>query len=422
MALREAPAGVAAGAGSGWFPAFAFLAFLALVFVGLEPFQHGDAVRDGAGQGNIARQISYFIAFAAIAACALNRRGLRAFSAVPLALTLLLAWCVASALWSIDPLVTFRRAALALIVVLATLFGVSALGPDRSLRLWRIFLVLILVANWISLPLFEQAVHQPGDSSADLVGAWRGVLAHKNIAGAISAMSALVFLHFALETRRPVDWFLCLGSLAFLAMTESKTSLGLLPIALVAYCAYRFASRRALDRQIVMVGAALVFLIGASALLLEAERVAAILSDPSELTGRTAIWQAQIAYIGDHPLLGAGFGAFADTGTRSPIFPYVSAPWIAETAHGHNGYLQLLVTIGIPGFALAIVALVVQPVAGFLRGGLGAEFRPLVFAIFSFVVLHNLVESDFLEGDGPIWVSFLIVLGLLRESRVQAQS
>jgi O-antigen ligase len=37
-------------------------------------------------------------------------------------------------------------------------------------------------------------------------------------------------------------------------------------------------------------------------------------------------------------------------------------------------------------------------------------------AIFVFMVLHNFLESDFLEGDDPAWVAFLLMLAMLRES------
>jgi hypothetical protein len=35
------------------------------------------------------------------------------------------------------------------------------------------------------------------------------------------------------------------------------------------------------------------------------------------------------------------------------------------------------------------------------------------FALFVFIALHNLLESDFLEGDAPDWVAFLFVLAAL---------
>jgi hypothetical protein len=38
------------------------------------------------------------------------------------------------------------------------------------------------------------------------------------------------------------------------------------------------------------------------------------------------------------------------------------------------------------------------------------------------MILHNFLESDFLEGDGPAWVIFLISLALLRHLPEAAQT
>jgi exopolysaccharide production protein ExoQ len=33
------------------------------------------------------------------------------------------------------------------------------------------------------------------------------------------------------------------------------------------------------------------------------------------------------------------------------------------------------------------------------------------------MLLHNFLESDFLEGDGAAWVAFLLMLAMLRRVR-----
>src|SRR5205085_3605248 len=130
-------------------------------------------------------------------------------------------------------------------------------------------------------------------------------------------------------------------------------------------------------------------------------------SDPTELTGRTEIWRGEIAFIREHFLLGAGFGSFSDTGAASLLHNYVADTWVQNTSHGHNAYLQILVTIGAIGFALAMIALVIGPAREFWRlDPTNVGIKSALFAIFVFMVLHNFVESDFLEGEGPAWVVF----------------
>jgi len=60
-----------------------------------------------------------------------------------------------------------------------------------------------------------------------------------------------------------------------------------------------------------------------------------------------------------------------------------------------------------------------QPLREFWRqDGSDVAFKSVLLAIFVFMLLHNFLESDFLEGDDPSWVIFLLMLAMLRQSRV----
>mgnify|MGYP001101002948 CR=1 FL=1 len=84
-------------------------------------------------------------------------------------------------------------------------------------------------------------------------------------------------------------------------------------------------------------------------------------------------------------------------------------------ADSHNGYLQILATTGGIGLLLALLAMVVGPLCRFwplepARTG----FKALLFAIFVFVLLHNFLETDFLESDNSLWFAFLVMLASLK--------
>ncbi|MEI9886231.1 MAG: O-antigen ligase family protein [Rhizomicrobium sp.] len=273
----------------------------------------------------------------------------------------------------------------------------------------------LILADIASCLVIHQAVHQADDVESSIAGAWRGLHAHKNAAGPIAATAAALFFYFALETRKRTDILLCAASVFFLVMTRSKSSLGLLPLALLAGGLYRIAWRSKLDRVIAAVAAALLLLVAAVAVSVEWDVIARFLDDPQNFTGRAAIWQAEFAYIRDHPLLGAGFGTFGNTGMRSPIYDYVGPGWVSQIGEGHNGYLEMLVTIGGVGFVLGLVAVLVQPFVQFwnpARGG--TNFAALLFALFVFALLHNFMETDFIAVTGAQWGQLLLVLALLR--------
>jgi O-antigen ligase len=87
---------------------------------------------------------------------------------------------------------------------------------------------------------------------------------------------------------------------------------------------------------------------------------------------------------------------------------------VDAVSHGHNGYLQVFVTIGGIGFVLAILALVLAPLRRFWALDRGENaFKPMLLALFVFAILHNFMESDFLEGDGGAWVALLLVIAAL---------
>jgi len=186
-------------------------------------------------------------------------------------------------------------------------------------------------------------------------------------------------------------------------------------VAVATGCLYGLVWRRGIDRAILTVALLLAALIAAVVILKYSGAISHALQDPTELTGRTAIWKGEFAFIHDHLLLGGGFGSFADTGAASLLHNYVADTWVQNISHGHNAYLQLLVTIGAMGFALAMLVFVVMPARGFWRFDVASVgSRSVLVAIFVFMVLHNLLESDFLEGDDPAWVAFLLMLAMLR--------
>ena len=402
-----------------WIGEALLVAFLLLAFIGVTPFkseplatQVGVVVQTGAGDS--LRQICYLGVFALLVFTAVRQRGSAIFATLPLVLLGLLAWCVASALWSPEPIVTIRRAGLATVLVISAFLSVETVGRERSLVLWRWVLLAVLVINLVSVKFVPAAVHQFGELDPQLIGNWRGIYGHKNIAGSVAAMTALLFLFTPARRFWPklFDLMVVALSLVFLIGTHSKSSLGLLAVAIAAGIAYRIAWRQEIDRTIALVAVGLLVVAGAAFVVADQAALARLLEDPTQFTGRTEIWNAEIAHIRDHPILGSGFGTFAGTGKDSPLAAYIGG-WVIGASNGHNGYLQLLVTVGGVGFVLAMIVFLLLPTASFWqRGDIG--LKALLFSLFVFFVLHNLMETDFLEGDGVTWVGFLLMLAMLR--------
>ncbi|HEU0096440.1 MAG TPA: O-antigen ligase family protein, partial [Rhizomicrobium sp.] len=401
-------------------PSLAFIALLLLIFVGLDAYspplqvsQFGGVTE--ASHGDIVRQAAYLGVAALIGLTALQRYGMSALRAMPLSMGLLLAWCLASAMWAPESGIVLRRAGLEIIIIASLMLSVATIGPERAFTILRWVLAAVLVVNFVSIPLVATARHAAGEVDPALVGNWRGLYGHKNIAGAVCAITIILFLFTKNGWKNWIGIVIAGAAAVFLFFTHSKSSAGFLPVALLAGLIYRLGWRDGLSRAILAVLATL-FVVGLIAFIaLDIDALTQQLEDPREFTGRSAIWAAELRYIADHPLLGAGFGTFTDTKSQSPLHNYVSGSWVDAVSHGHNGYLQVFVTIGGIGFALTLLAVLVRPLQRFWALDWEENaFKPMLFAIFVFALLHNFMESDFLEGDGVTWSALLLVIAALK--------
>jgi O-antigen ligase len=95
---------------------------------------------------------------------------------------------------------------------------------------------------------------------------------------------------------------------------------------------------------------------------------------------------------------------------------------VETIADSHSGYLQILAATGAIGLGLALLALVADPLRRFWRlDAAQRDFKALLFALFVFVLAHNVMETDFLESDSSAWFAFLVMLASLRAPYNRAQ-
>ena len=113
---------------------------------------------------------------------------------------------------------------------------------------------------------------------------------------------------------------------------------------------------------------------------------------------------------------------FGNTGTRSPIY-HLSAR-LGAIGEGRSGYLEMLVTLA--AWALSACWPLIVPFLEFWKSNRSdANFNALLFTLFVFDVLHNFMESDFIQVTSAQWGQILLILGLLhvsaREMRERGQ-
>ncbi len=392
-----------------------FVVFLGLVLVGTSGFQEW-VFRGAIGQGDAVNQALHVVIFVMLLAGSgmLSKREL---FCVPLGLALLLAYCFFSVTWAIAPFISFRRISLTALVVWVTFRQINDLGTERALKLIRYVLIAVLIVNYLMVFLTPYGIHSEvfGEESS-VVGDWRGIIPHKNVAGAACAFTVLFFTFDNRQFPRIVSALVIAAATIFLYYTHSSTS----ELSLVLALAMGFAIRTYDASHRFAVGICLAMVVGLALQILFVNLTALsdFVNDPGALTGRGAIWPLLFEYAREHLWTGAGFSSFWQIGADSPIWTLTNG-WVAVyAAHGHNGFLDLLVTIGLPGMILAIVVMIVWPLLRLLLSqSIGKPRRSLLMAIIIFCAGHNLAESTLLNTASLVEVFLLIAMAITyRES------
>lgn len=398
-----------------------FLAVLSLSWISVYPFQSmaDPLLLEASESGDTLNQITY-VAMAAATALALllNGRPIVTSLARPAYVAMVL-WLAIAVVTSTHPDLSARRFAFAMIVVfLAGSVLVLPTGIRQFTRLLIAMSVVVLGLCYAGVVLVPgEAVHQATDViEPGLAGDWRGVFPHKNIAGAMMAILVFLGLFVASTYNRVVGWGIAVAAVVFLAMCSAKTATILLPFILIlSAIGARLRSRTAL---LVLALGGLVLLnlatVGSVAWPAIKSALAAFLPDVT-FTGRSEIWQFALEKIRERPLTGYGFMAFWRTegvqfGSLEEVGPHMAA-------HAHNGFLDLALTTGLPGLALATLCVAVLPIVDYSRRGQGepGDALGLLFLrIWLFTLYVACFESVLFDRGNPIWFCMLMAIFGLR--------
>jgi len=128
--------------------------------------------------------------------------------------------------------------------------------------------------------------------------------------------------------------------------------------------------------------------------------VAPILNRQETLTGRTDIWEYLIPYAMDKIILGHGYGGF-----------WTDAHRAASSSHAHNGYLDIILDLGLVG--LALFSLYLLQCCRYSQRIMMQDFEwgSLCLTILIIMLVHNIGESSLtsLSGLGSALILFLLM-------------
>lgn len=390
--------------------AAALVMLLFVAVIGFEPLRESRSPGTLSGDGDATRQIAYLLILCTVFAIGLGSGAARRLLAIPLPLAIAMGWCWLSVSWSAVPEIALRRLALTTIIVWIIFRLVDELGFRSTVAWVAGFLIVLLPLNYLAVlfsPVGVHSLREVGD--LNIIGNWRGLLPHKNFAGIICA-STILFVLLGLRGHLAARIVVALAAALFLYYSHSKTSTGVVLIALAAgylFLVYNPAYRMLLVPGIMILAVSVAFAFERGLL-----RLSNPIYEPNSLTGRGELWMVVTRYINDNPLLGTGFGSFWNIGESSPVYQY-STSWVTHQANAHNGYLDLAAQIGVPGLILTVVAVFVVPLARVLASTrIPRRDGALVVALLVFFLCHNMTESSLLDRDmiGQIFVILAVAL------------
>ena len=319
---------------------------------------------------------------------------------------LLMLWCCISLTWSEHIDLTAKRTVLLCLVYLSVFGSVCDLGYRRSLETLQFLLAATLIINLAAVIVNPEVGTQLRSGSDDL---WRGLMADKNIAGMLSAVTLVVFGFGKGRIPLPLRYGIMAAALLFLVQSWSRTAI----IALVASVAVgisltlmRLTVRNAMAKHrksITYVASTIAGFLVVAVLVLTIERdfLVSLTDNASSVSLRNTIWRPLIQYYLDHPILGSGYGAYWDASVRPEnVEAYATQRWLIRVDQGHNGYLDLLVQTGLPGLILALLATIWWPLRRLASlTQRHPERSSVIFSMITLVLVQNFAESSLFADD-----------------------
>jgi O-antigen ligase len=329
-----------------------------------------------------------------------------------------LCWFCVSVVASQNPDLSLRRLAFTLIGL--WIVGCWLLLPRGLRHLSTMLTVLVGVVIFICYAGVALAPHLAIHQLSDLLepqldGSWRGLFGHKNEAGAAMALFFLIGLFIARTSTWIGGSLIALSSAIFLLLTGAKTSMLLLPFTLLI--SHLCSRAEHLRVRMLICLAPLVALITVTLLACYSERVANaldLLMFDASFTGRTDVWRFALENALERPVTGHGYMAFWRTDELMSADR--SDTWANIASSSHNGYLDLALTTGLPGLALAMLFLLIKPMLNFhhcrIEGG-NRDLSGLWLQIWIFAIYFNCFESTLFDRTNTVWL-FLVaaVFGL----------
>lgn len=318
---------------------------------------------------------------------------------------LLISFMLASIGWSEIPFISIKRWSKELIALVMAFLVLSEDNPRKAMEsIFRRTIYVLIPFSYLVIHYYPEYGRLYGRWSGELM--WVGMALQKNSLGRLCIFSAF-FLSWALLKRRGdrdnpsakyhsyvevLMLFLTLwlmgGPEHVLTYSATSTVSLLFGIICLFWLLWKKKRESLHGSKALMVITALTMVYGTAtpfAGKLALLDVSSALGREETLTGRSEIWETLIPYALKEPIIGYGFGGFWTNEMKK----------IAIVGHAHNGYLDMILSLGFVG--LGILCLFLLSFICKAKEILDEDFfwGSLCICIVNVAVVHNIAESSF---------------------------
>jgi O-antigen ligase len=341
---------------------------------------------------------------------------------VPVHMKLLLAFilmAMASSLYSIEMKTSLTKS-VEFLAFFGFLLGLhfqfhSLERMERLVAICAWTMVAALVLNLAAIPLLPSIIWNPS-----LPDRLQALADNPNSLGGLCALSyALCLWLYPRQGRRGKAFLLTMGlaTVVLHLMTGSRSTMATAVVAAIVW----FAAMRQVRYAALLSGLMIVAIAASSAVSIASfKREEYATSSAKTLTGRTEFWKAAAILIRENPLKGYGFEVSGKVWDDPRFKNEDDTLWSGTSrASLHNGYVNAVIGLGIPGLTLWLIILA-MPLLG-PAAKVDDRLKAIVLAVVLPTFVLNFVETAISTSNGLgsilFWI-FWAVAGKLRSLRL----
>jgi O-antigen ligase len=305
-------------------------------------------------------------------------------------LSIFILFCLISALWSDYSFISIKRSFQLLVMFLVIIEALLNLEPKTLLMQLKVVVSIYLFYNLYACLSIPAAIDP-------IYGTWRGMEVQKNWLAQNSLyclLSAIVFFNFN-KTRYEKFYDVLLIFVSVLIIYKAHSSTILIGVIIIAFTGLLFKLESIFSQRLgvgrSLLGLTFMFILSFSIIfLIFSSEIFALIpgyfGKDLTLSGRVDIWKFAWNDIEKKWLLGYGFATYWIMGSsRIEIFASYFEGFMVNEAH--NGYLEIILQLGVVGFVLFIFPIIAYIYRMFKLN------NNIAILIFISIIILNYTES-----------------------------